>query len=179
MTMKTRTIVLAALAAALLALGPPASAQGPGAKGGPPRGDAFKHELFSHLYPLELVRAFADEIKLTSDQITRLRKAVTDSQAEVEGLQWDVAREARALAELVEKGAAKDKVFAQLDKVLGVENKLKKVHLGLMLQVRDILTAKQRAALDAVKKKHGPGPGGPGGHGGPGGPGGPSEPQPF
>jgi Spy/CpxP family protein refolding chaperone len=172
--MKTGSIVILALS--LLAL--PAAAQGPGAQGGPPRGEAFRHELFSHLYPVELVRAFADEIKLTDDQIAKLRKAVADSHTEVESLHWDVAREARALAGLVEKGAAKDKVFAQLDKVLGLENRLKKAHLGLLLQVRDILTAKQRAALDEVKKKHGPG--GPGGHGGPPpGPRGPSEPRPF
>jgi Spy/CpxP family protein refolding chaperone len=175
--MKPRTIIHVALAAALLALNLPALAQGPGGKGGPPRGDAFKHELFSHLYPVELVRAFADEIKLTDDQIAKLRKVVADGHAEVENLQWDVAREARKLADLVEKGAARDKVFAQLDAVFVIENKLKKAHLGLLLQVRDILTAKQRAALDDVKKKHGPGPGP--GPGGPGGPGGPSEPRPF
>jgi Spy/CpxP family protein refolding chaperone len=144
---------------------------------------AARRELMDHLYPVELVRAYAEEIELTPKQIEKLRKVVSDVQTELEQLKWDVTRETQKLMRLIAKGGSKDQVYAQLDQVFKYENKIKKKQLGLMIVIRDILTKKQREQLDKVKAEHFAARGRPG-HGGgppphagpPHGPGGPSAP---
>lgn len=194
--MRARNIIIVALMATALTAAAPAlarkggkSGKGPGmkAEAGLKMKAAARRELMEYLYPVELVRAYADEIKLTPTQIEKLRTVVNDVQAELEKLKWDVARETQELMKLVAKGATKEQVYDQLDQVFKYENKIKKKQLGLMIVIRDILTAKQREQLDQVKADHfaaqgRPGHGGRGGPGGPGGgppphgPGGPSAP---
>jgi len=185
----------------------PAAAQqdqgGPGGGGpgmrqhrGRGQGRGFRDEVMESLYPVELVREHAGEIGLTDEQIEKLRKLVSDVRNEIDQLQWDLEREHRKLVELVKKGASKEEIYAQLEVTFGYENKIKKKHLGLLVVVRDVLNAKQRAQLDQIKAEReqeqerwrdarpdrgpGMGPGGPGGPGmGPGGPGGgPGMPPP-
>jgi Spy/CpxP family protein refolding chaperone len=130
----------------------------------------MQQAILRHFYPLDMIRRHAGEIELTDEQIAKLRKAVTEGNTEVEQLKWDLATSARKLLELVEQGATKEQVYAQMDVVFKYENKLKKKNLGLLIVIRDVLTPRQRKALDEIKAKaepeppgHGPGPGrGPG-----------------
>jgi len=131
-------------------MGPP----GPGAPG-PGMDDAggMQHVILKHLYPLEMVRRHADEIELTEEQMEKLRDVVTSVNAEVEQLKWDLAKSSRKLVKLVERGATKEQVYAQMDVIFKFENKIKKKHLGLMIVVRDILTKQQRSKLDDIKEE--------------------------
>jgi Spy/CpxP family protein refolding chaperone len=193
--MYSRHFVITVAVGALIAVAMPAMGQdkgkahgGPGmggpGMGGPGMGpdqsgggeDRLRHELMESLYPIELVRAYMTEIKLTDEQVDKLRKLVSDVRNEVEQLEWDLQRQGQTLVELVKKGATKEEIYAQLDAMFVNENKIKKKHLGLMIVVRDVLNAKQRAQLDKIKadleKEHaqwkearpdrGPFPGGPG-----------------
>jgi len=155
---------------------------GPGMGGpgmGPNNGggeDRMRRELMESLYSVELIRAYMTEIKLTEEQVEKLRKIVSDVRNEVDRLEWDLQREGGKLVELVKKGATKEEIYAQMDVIFGHENKIKKKHLGLLIVVRDVLNAKQRTQLDKIKadleNEHarwrearpdrGPGPGGPG-----------------
>jgi Spy/CpxP family protein refolding chaperone len=190
--MRPQTIIaVAAIAVALLFSGS-ALAQKKKAKGvGKGQAAAAKvsarRELMEHLYPIELVRHFASELKLTDDQIEQLRKLVKDVQIEVEDLKWGLSKETNALVDLIASGATKEQVYAQMDKVFKYENKIKKKQMGLMICIRDVLTKKQRAFLDKVKQEHmkkgpprGPrhGPPGPPPHHGGWGQGGPGGPHP-
>lgn len=112
-----------------------------------------REELMASLYPVELVRRYANEIKLSNDQMNALRKAVTEGHAELEKIKWDVEGEAQKLVELVKRGSAKDQISAQMDRVFQLENQIKKRHLMLMLDIRDILNAQQKAYLDKMKKE--------------------------
>jgi Spy/CpxP family protein refolding chaperone len=146
--MKTRRLVgMMALAAILAAAGAAAAQErGPGPGPGPGR------EIMDQLYPVALVKAHKDEIKLTDEQVDRLRTLIRDARAEVGQLQLDAQRESEKLADLVRKGASKEQIYAQLDRIFPIENKIKKKHLGLLVCVRDVLTPDQRKALDGVKK---------------------------
>jgi len=179
LTVAIMALVLAAAGSAL------AKKKGKGGQGG--GGDAVRHELMMHLYPVELVRHFASELDLTDDQVKQLRKLVKDVQIEIEDLKWGLSKETRALLDLVADGATKERVYAQLDKIFVYENKIKKKQLGLLICIRDVLTKKQRKILDKVKQEHmknrpkgpPPGPPGPPPHQG-GGWGGPQPPSaPF
>ena len=193
--MFSRRFVITIAVGALIAFATPALGQGKGkahagpgnpqpGMGGPGMGpgqerggeDRMRRELMESLYPIELIRGYMTEIKLTDEQVEKLRKLVTDVRNEVEQLEWDLQREGGKLVELVKKGATKEEIYAQMDVIFGHENKIKKKHLGLLIVVRDVLNAKQRAQLDKIKvdleKEHerwresrpdrGPGPGGPG-----------------
>lgn len=141
---------------------------------------ATRIELYRYLYPVRLVRRHASELKLTDEQIDRLQKMVSNAQGEIERLKWDVERASQKLVDTIRKGGTKEQVYKQLDRVFKHENKIKKKHIGLMIEVRDILTPQQREHLDTIKHEHmkrfgrdfgqSGGPGGPGGPDGPGGP---------
>jgi Spy/CpxP family protein refolding chaperone len=194
--MLSRQYVFTVAIGALLAFALPAMGQGKGKgrghgggpgpaapeMGGPGMGPdgggegRLRHELMASLYPIELVRARMIDIKLTDEQVEKLRKLVSDVRTEVEQLEWDLQRQGIKLVELVRKGATKEEIYAHLDLMFANENKIKKKQLGLLIVVRDVLTAKQRAQLDKYKADmekererwrqsgpgHGPGPGGPG-----------------
>lgn len=185
--MRAKRILTVTAVALVLAVSGSALAKKKGRAAQLPPGDAVRYELMQHLYPIELVRHFASELDLTEDQVTALRKLVKDVQIEIEDLKWGLAKETRALLELVAGGATKEQVYAQLDKIFVYENKVKKKQLGLLICIRDVLTKKQRKFLDKVKEEHmkqGPPPGPPPGPPGPpqhqGWGGGPQPPQaPF
>jgi Spy/CpxP family protein refolding chaperone len=104
-----------------------------------------------HLYPVHLVRHHAEELKLSDSQLQKLREVVLRVKGEIERLKWDLEREAQKLMQLVAKGAKREEIYAQMDRVFAHENQIKKKRLGLMISVRDILNSKQRKQLDKIK----------------------------
>ena len=111
-------------------------------------------EMYRYLYPVRLVRRHASDLKLTDKQIDRLQNVISRAQGEIERLKWDVERASQRLVDILRKGGTKEQVYQQLDRVFRHENKIKKKHLGLMITVRDILTAQQREYLDAIKREN-------------------------
>ncbi len=161
-----KKLVIYSIVAFAMVLAPEAFAQGPGRGPGPGHGPGMgmgqgpgmgpggmRHALKRHVYPIEMVRRHADELNLTDAQIAKLRKVVTDVNAEVEQLKWDLSAQTRALVKLVENGATKEDIYAQMDQVFKYENKIKKKHLGLMIVIRDILTKKQKKYLNDIKEE--------------------------
>jgi len=140
---------------------------GPGGPHGPFGGPGpdLRDELMDALYPPQMVRHHAGELKLTADQEKKLKAAIFATRAQADELAWNMETESRKLAELAKQGT-RDQILAQLDKVLAIETKIKRSHLDLMLQIRDLLTADQRKILDKIKETKraagGPPPGGPG-----------------
>ncbi len=158
--MKTHRLIIVIALLGALAASTPASARRNGRGAGYGKGKhgqrdglrgSVRHDLMRYLYPIGLIRHYASDIKLTETQTKKLRKVVTEVNAEIETLKWDVEREAQKLLDLVKNQASKDAVYAQMDLVFKYENKIKKKHLGLMIVARDILNKKQRKFLDEVK----------------------------
>jgi hypothetical protein len=115
----------------------------------------MRHEMMRHLYPVHLVRHHTDELALSDEQYRKLRDVVTRVKGEVEQLKWDLEREAKKLLQLVESGAKREAIYAQMDRVFRFENQIKKKHLGLMISIRDMLNKQQRARLDKIKEEQG------------------------
>lgn len=113
---------------------------------------AISKEIMDHLYPVGLVRRYAKDLNLTDNQTKKLRNIVTKVHSEVENLKWDVDRESQKLGDMVSRGASVNQVLKQMDVVFRFENSIKKKHLGLLIAIRDILTAEQKKFLDAVKE---------------------------
>lgn len=170
----------------------PKPAPGPGP-------DNFQKNLF----PPEMIVACQGELKLTAEQSQALKGALSAKQAEVTGLEWDLRQAMMDLGVALSPTKIDETAaLSLLDKVLVTENKIKRSHLQLAIQLKNQLTAEQQEFLNRRRdekpmfKKPWPPmphqgmpgdqpmrpqgrPGGPGGKGGPagmGGPGGPGGP---
>jgi Spy/CpxP family protein refolding chaperone len=149
------------LPALFLALAVPAGAQpglgaGPGLRGrigGPP----FLQQLFRP----ELVMKHQRDIKLTDEQRAKITEAIKTTQGKVLELQWKMEDEQQKLTELLEAERINaDTALAQADVVMDTERKVKKEHLTLLIQIKNLLTPEQQKTLreKSQAKKRRPGP---------------------
>ena len=117
---------------------------------GPPRGDP----LMENFFPPELVMRHQKEIGLTADQQKAIRAEMLKTAPKFMELQWQQSEEEEAMQALVKEGHPDEKaVLAQLDKLMSVENELKRVQLGNLVRIKNILTPEQQAKLTELKKK--------------------------
>jgi Spy/CpxP family protein refolding chaperone len=191
--MKTATAILAAAAlaagTAVMAQQPPPP--GPAAPGGAmgPRGAGLMRPgdpISENLAPPELIMQHQKALGLKEEQQLAIRTDMQKTMARFTDLQWQQSAEAEALAALLKQERPDEKqVLDQLDKLMAIENEIKRLHLGAMIRVNLALTAEQREKLrdlrPAPRGPTGMGPGGPGAIGpglvGPR-PGGPPREQP-
>ncbi|MDH3989047.1 MAG: hypothetical protein OEV34_07960 [Gammaproteobacteria bacterium] len=136
-----RYLTLAGLS--LILLTSVASAQGQG-----PQKDPFKGKLFAPNVILE----HQDELDLSKEQFTAIRAAVVEVQGAVAEHEWDL-REAymQAMEDLDESPVDERKVLESIQAALLAENEVKKLQVGLLVRLRNLLTDEQMAYLQSVK----------------------------
>ncbi len=111
-----------------------------------PMGKAF--------FPPELVMQNQDAIGLTEAQRNSINKELQSAQSEFMNLQWDLSKESEKLKSLIEKEKPSEKdVLEQLDKILAIENKIKKRQLTLLIRIKNQLTHEQQEKLQQLKNK--------------------------
>jgi Spy/CpxP family protein refolding chaperone len=106
--------------------------RGPGRMGPPP----FLRELF----PPQLIMRHQAEIGLTDAQRQAITKEMAAAQADLLDVRWKLEEKTAALtklpsAEKIDEPAA----LAAADEVLKLEERLKRVRLGLMIRVKNVL----------------------------------------
>jgi Spy/CpxP family protein refolding chaperone len=131
----------------------------PGMGGGPPAGPpAFLEELF----PPALIMRNQSEIGLTDAQRDAISEAMAETEKKLVQLQWQSEAESEKLAKLlhndtVDEGAA----LAQAQRVLGVEQEIKRAHLGLLIRIKNRLAPAQQKRLRELRATRRPEPHGP------------------
>ena len=115
----------------------------------PPSPDPFGESLF----PPELVMHFQSEIGLTEQQrnfiLTNVQKMQTDFADKEQQLQKEVEKLAGVLKkERIEMEVA----LAQVDKVLSLEQGIKRAHLALIIGIKNKLSPEQQTKLQEIKK---------------------------
>lgn len=136
-----RYLTLAGLS--LILLTSVASAQGQG-----PQKDPFKGKLFAP----NVILQHQDELDLSKEQFTAIRAAVVEVQGAVAEHEWDL-REAymQAMEDLDESPVDERKVLESIQAALLAENEVKKLQVGLLIRLRNLLTDEQMAYLQSVK----------------------------
>jgi Spy/CpxP family protein refolding chaperone len=131
----------AALWLALLLLASPASAEDP---------PAFMQQL----YPPELIMRHGRDIGLSEAQRKAITQAVGETQATTLELQWDMQDAAQTLAELVSQDRVNEEAALEAAaRVMEIEGRVKRAHLGLLIRIKNQLTPDQQQRLGQLRAK--------------------------
>lgn len=106
-----------------------------------------------HLFPPELVMQHQSRLKLTEQQRTAIVQEINRLQATAVNVQWRVADESEKLSELLSQDAvAETAALEQVNKVIEYETAVKRAQLSMLIRIRNVLTAEQRAILRNLPK---------------------------
>lgn len=105
-----------------------------------------------HLFPPELIMQHQQKIELRAEQRTTITQAIQQLQSKVLELQWQMQSEAQKLSELMQASSVKEaEALAQVDRVLGVEREVKRLHLGTLIRIKNTLTRDQQTTLAGLR----------------------------
>jgi Spy/CpxP family protein refolding chaperone len=108
------------------------------------------------LFPPELVMQHQGEINLTDAQRTALSTAIQQAQAKFVDVQWKLSGEGEKLARLLQNATVDEsQVLEQVDRILSLEREVKRAQMGLMVRIKNTLSAAQQAKLRELRDSRG------------------------
>ncbi len=107
----------------------------------------------SRLFPAELVMEHQAELALEPAQRDAITKEVTTAQQELVKLQFELGAKKDDLVQVLE-GAKVDepKAKAKAAELMDRENKIKAVHLAMLVRIKNVLTPAQQDKLRAARE---------------------------
>ncbi len=115
-----------------------------------PQPDPFAGNLF----PPELIMQHQQALGLSEEQKNFLKAELRKMQIRLPELQWDLQDEMEKLTTLMKQDQVDEaQVLTQLDKVLGLEREIKRLHIGLLIRIKNKLTAEQQTRLREIVAK--------------------------
>src|SRR5690606_32679869 len=101
-----------------------------------------------NLYSADRVMEMRKELKLTDNQATKIKNIHSENAGKFSTMKWDLDDATLKLKELLD-GAKVDEVAVQkqMDKVLALENSLKKQQLSTMVSIKNELSPEQQEIL--------------------------------
>jgi Spy/CpxP family protein refolding chaperone len=128
-----KTLLLLLVATAAFAQQPPQ-----------PQDDPIGQQLF----PPELIMSQSQRLHLDDKQRATIKNEVQNAQSKFFDLQWQLKEASDAMVELLQQTPADEKrVLEQADKVMGYEREIKKIHLAMLIRIKNSLTLEQIAQL--------------------------------
>lgn len=108
--------------------------------------------IADRIFPPELVMRHQKAIQLTDAQSKAVIADVKKAQARLVDLQWELQRAMEPLLDLLGQAKVDEaQVLAQLDKVLAAEREVKRTHLTLATQVKNLLLPEQQRLLRELR----------------------------
>jgi len=140
----TRRTVLAAVACILLtAAVSTALADGPA-----PPDDPFAGALF----PPELVMLHGDDIGLDAAQRNAIKQAIQEAQPQFVESQFELQSELGRLRKVLAPAQVDEAAALEhLDRILAVERLLKRAQIGLLIRIKNLLSAEQQRRLAELR----------------------------
>jgi Spy/CpxP family protein refolding chaperone len=122
-------------------------APGPPGPGGP---DDFGRNFF----PPELVMQHQGEIGLQDAQRAALTSAVQQAQGKFMDVQWKLSAEGEKMSKLLQPTQVDEtQVLEEVDHILALEREMKRTQIGLMVRIKNTLTAAQQAKLMEIRNR--------------------------
>jgi len=125
--------------------GPPRP-EGPGAQGAPP----FARDLF----PPELVLENQLAIGLTEPQITSIKKLLNETHSRTLDIETDLRRAVEKLKQAIAPPRVDEAAALGLaDQVMRLETEMKKLQLGMLIRLKNVLTPEQQDKLRELRPR--------------------------
>ena len=106
------------------------------------------------LFPPELIMQNRDQLGLTAEQQQVVKTELQRTQSEAFDLQWQLNDEVKALAALLEQSPIDETAaLSQADKVMGLEQQIKRIQLRLLTRLKNALTPEQIQQLEQWKRE--------------------------
>ena len=110
----------------------------------PPPDDPIGQQLF----PPELIMSQSQKLHLEEKQRATIKNEVQAAQSKFFDLQWQLKEASDTMVELLQQTPVDEKrVLEQADKVMGYEREIKKIHLAMLIRIKNSLTPEQIAQL--------------------------------
>ncbi len=104
------------------------------------------------LFPPELIMSNQQAVGLQEAQRTRILQELRDAQSALTDVQMQMGAQAERLNQLLQATTLDEAaVLAQVDRVLELESTVKKRHIAMLVRIRNLLTAQQRAKLAELR----------------------------
>jgi len=148
--MKSQALLIAGLLAGVVVVAqqPPAGEH----SGPPPRIAGAQDAIGGNFFPPELVMQNQKAIGLTEEQTKAIREEMQKNMAQFTDLQWQQSAAQETFSGLLKAERIDDKAaLAELDKLLAIESQVKKLHLTVMIHIKNILTPEQQAKLRELR----------------------------
>lgn len=114
----------------------------------PPGTRSFEQALFTPEFVMQHQRT----IGITADQRRTISDAIRSLQNETVEVQWGIHAEEAALADLLaRRPVAEGAAVAQLNKLLELEQRVKRLHLAALVRIKNALTPAQIERLSALR----------------------------
>lgn len=109
--------------------------------------------LESRLFPAELVMEHQAAIALLPAQQEAISKELTQTQTELVKLQWTLQTDKDKLVKVLDDAKVDEaKSRAAAESLMRSENAIKAAHLGMLVRIKNILTARQQEQLRALRE---------------------------
>ena len=108
--------------------------------------------LQKYIYPPELIMNNQQKIGLSVEQRKMIIDIVSESQEKFNVLQWDLQSQSEAFIEIIKQDKVDEaSALEQLEKLLNLEEKIKKAQITLFIRIKNQLTSEQQRMLNALK----------------------------
>jgi len=106
-----------------------------------------------YLIPPELVMSQSEQIGLSEKQRATIKAEVQKMQAKFLDAQWDLQEQTSKMTQLLQQTPIDEaKVLELADKIMSYERDIKRIHLALLVRIKNSLTAEQIARLEAMRR---------------------------
>jgi TonB-dependent SusC/RagA subfamily outer membrane receptor len=117
------------------------------------RSPSLDDPFASNLFPPELIMTHQRELGLQDDQRSAIVNELQRSQASFVQLQWKMSAESEQVETLLRPTSVNEAlVLAQIDRVLAVEREIKRAQVGLLVRIKNTLSAEQQAKLAELRR---------------------------
>jgi hypothetical protein len=118
------------------------------------RADTGDNVLEQRLFPPDLVLQCRERIGLKPDQRDAVRSAVREMQSKTLDLQWKLQDESEKLTDALKRPTVNEaETLAQVDRVLSAEREVKRAQMGMLIRVKNTLTAEQQESLRSLRQQ--------------------------
>lgn len=126
----------------------PAAAQPMGPDSMGPRSMMHPPGFLEHVFRPEIIMRHQKEIGLTTAQQEAITQAMAETQQGLVDKRWKFEAESQELTKLLNKDSLDEgSALAQAEKVMNIEQEIKREHLRMLIRIKNQLTPEQQAKL--------------------------------